>query len=516
MVFENAFIILFCVATAVAMVVRRYQMPYTVALVLAGVAIGTLGVVEAPHLTKELLFAVFLPGLLFEAAFHLDFGRFRQNEKTILSLAVPGVVAAIAITGALTTWVVQGLALDPTFTLPLGMVFGALVAATDPIAVVALFRSLSVPRRLSVLVEGESLLNDGTAIVFFTLILSYVTGEAPTTGSLVVSFLKTTIGGALIGLAVGAMASQVTKRVDEPAIEITLTVIAAYGSFVLAEQYHLSGVIATVAAGMVCGNYGRRYGMSPTTRIAVESFWEYIAFALNSMVFLLLGFDASLSALGGYWREILAAGGAVIAARFGVVYAVTGLLRGTSERVPRNWTGVLAWGGVRGALSIVLALGLPRDLPHRDQLVTMTIGVVLLSILLQGLTMAPLLRWLGLVKASEGALSFDRARADLRVSSLALQEITHLQAQHAISDDDVERLSTPYRERMVAARAEVDALQAGDAELPLMRRLQVVRHLLAFERDTASEDLRQEVIVPATHEGARARRGEPVAQVGGG
>ncbi len=500
MVFENAFIILFCVATAVAMVVRRYQMPYTVALVLAGVAIGTLGVVEAPHLTKELLFAVFLPGLLFEAAFHLDFGRFRQNEKTILSLAVPGVVAAIAITGALTTWVVQGLALDPTFTLPLGMVFGALVAATDPIAVVALFRSLSVPRRLSVLVEGESLLNDGTAIVFFTLILSYVTGEAPTTGSLVVSFLKTTIGGALIGLAVGALASQVTKRVDEPAIEITLTVIAAYGSFVLAEQYHLSGVIATVAAGMVCGNYGRRYGMSPTTRIAVESFWEYIAFALNSMVFLLLGFDASLSALGGYWREILAAGGAVIAARFGVVYAVTGLLRGTSERVPRNWTGVLAWGGVRGALSIVLALGLPRDLPHRDQLVTMTIGVVLLSILLQGLTMAPLLRWLGLVKASEGALSFDRARADLRVSSLALQEITHLQAQHAISDDDVERLSTPYRERMVAARAEVDALQAGDAELPLMRRLQVVRHLLAFERDTASEDLRQEVIVPATHE----------------
>lgn len=413
---------------------------------------------------------------------------------------MPGVVAAIGLTGALTTWVVQGLALDPTFTLQFGMVFGALVAATDPIAVVALFRSLHVPHRLSVLVEGESLLNDGTAIVFFTLILAYVTGESPTTGSLVLSFLRTTIGGAFIGLAVGALASQVTKRVDEPAIEITLTVIAAYGSFVLAEQYHLSGVIATVAAGMVCGNYGRRYGMSPTTRIAVESFWEYIAFALNSMVFLLLGFDASLSALGGYWREILAASVAVIAARIGVIYAVTGLLRRTSERVPGNWKGVLAWGGIRGALSIVLALGLPRDLPHRDQLVTMTVGVVLLSILLQGLTMASLLRWLGLVKASEGTERFDRARAELRVTALALQEIAHLQAQHGISDDDVLRLSTPYRERMAAARAEVDAMQTADSTLPQARRLQVVRHLLAFERDLASEDLRREVIVPATRE----------------
>ncbi|MGH7532434.1 MAG: cation:proton antiporter, partial [Gemmatimonadales bacterium] len=276
MEFESAFIILFCVATAVAIAVRRYQAPYTVALVLTGLGIGALGILQAPHLTRALLFAVFLPGLLFEAAFQLDAARVRENVRTILALAVPGVVAAIGLTALLTTLVVQSLHVDPTFTLTYGLIFGALVAATDPIAVVALFRSLRVPRRLSVLVEGESLLNDGTAIVLFALILSVAGGQSSTVTALALDFFKVTLGGALIGLVIGAAASQVTMRVNDPAIEITLTVIAAYGSFVVAEQLGLSGVIATVAAGMVYGNYGRRFGMSPTTRVSVESFWAYI------------------------------------------------------------------------------------------------------------------------------------------------------------------------------------------------------------------------------------------------
>ncbi|MEO7963301.1 MAG: Na+/H+ antiporter [Gemmatimonadaceae bacterium] len=497
---ESAFIVLFCVATAVAMLVRRFQVPYTVALVVTGVVMGTFRLVQAPVLTKELLFAVFLPGLLFEAAFHLHYTSFKENAKTIFSLAVPGVVAAIGLTGVLTTLMVQRLAVDTSFILPLGLVFGALVAATDPIAVVALFRSLHVPRRLSVLVEGESLLNDGTAVVFFTLILAYVTGEAPTPGALVLSFLRTTLGGALVGLAIGTVASQLTKRVDEPAIEITLTVIAAYGSFGAAEQLHLSGVIATVAAGMVCGNYGRTYGMSPTTRIAVESFWDYVAFALNSIVFLLIGFDASLPAMASYWREIVVAFAAVVIARVGVVYGVTAILRRTAEVVPRNWSGVLAWGGIRGALSIVLALGLPIDLPHRDQLVTMTVGVVLLSILLQGLSMAPFIRWLGLAASGKGSAAYDRARAELRVSALALEELEHMKSQFAISEEDAGYLATPYHERVNAARAELDALKEESRDALQVRRLQAVRHLLAFERETASNDLREEVIVHATRE----------------
>lgn len=500
MALENAFIILFCIATAVALAVRHYRVPYTVALVLTGLGLGSLHIMEAPHLTKELLFAVFLPGLLFEAAFHMDVTKVRENAKTILSLAVPGVVAAIGLTALLTSFVVRSLQVDTTFTISYGLILGALVAATDPIAVIALFRSLNVPRRLALLVEGESLLNDGTAIVFFTLILAFATGQSTTAASLITGFFATTIGGALIGVAVGALASQITKRVDEPAIEITLTVIAAYGSFVAAEHVHVSGVIATVAAGMVCGNYGRTYGMSPTTRLAVESFWEYIAFALNSIVFLLIGFDVPVASLGRYWPEILAAVVAMIVARFGVVFAVTTLLRRTAERVPPSWSSVLAWGGIRGGLSIVLALGLPRDLPHREQLVTMTVGVVLISILLQGLTMAPLLRRLGLTKNPSGEREFERERAVLRVASHAMNEIERMLARHSISERDAESLTTTYRARLQNSRARLDEMASTEPDLEMRRRYLAVRHLLALEKAVVTEDLREEAIVPDTYE----------------
>jgi CPA1 family monovalent cation:H+ antiporter len=200
-------------------------------------------------LTKELLFSVFLPGLLFEAAFHIEFRDFWRNRLTVASLAVPGVAAAVALTAVILTPVVGTLHLEQDFTLPYALVFGALIAATDPIAVVAVFRSLGVPRRLSVLLEGESLLNDGTAIVFFTLSLSLVTGVSATTGHIVTDFLKIVGFGGLIGAAVGLAASQVIKQIDDAMIEITLTTIAAYGSFVTAEHFHFSGVIAVVVAG---------------------------------------------------------------------------------------------------------------------------------------------------------------------------------------------------------------------------------------------------------------------------
>ena len=212
----------------------------------------------------------------------------------IALLAVPGVAAAVALTTVILTPVVSTLHLAAGFTWQFALVFGALIAATDPIAVVAVFRSLGVPRRLSMLLDGESLLNDGTAIVFFTLSLSLVTGASVTAGQLTMDFLKIVGFGGLIGAAVGLAVSQVIKQIDDAMIEITLTTIAAYGSFVTAEHFHYSGVIAVVVAGVLCGNYGVRKGMTPTTRIAVETFWEYVAYALNSIVFLLIGLEVHL------------------------------------------------------------------------------------------------------------------------------------------------------------------------------------------------------------------------------
>jgi CPA1 family monovalent cation:H+ antiporter len=394
---SGTYILLFSIATTVAIAVRRLRVPYTVALVVVGLVLGLLHVVEAPHLTKELLFAIILPGLLFEAAFNLDTKEVWQNRRTIGSLAVPGVIVAIGLTAAIITPIMPWLGVDPTFDWRYGLVFGAIIAATDPIAVVALFKQLHVGHRLSTLVEAESLLNDGTSVVFFTLILAFVSGAATTPASLAARFVTIVGGGAAIGVAIGYVATQVMRRLDDTLIELTLTVIAAYGSFALAESFHYSGVIATVSAGMVCGTIAWETSMTPTTQIAVESFWDYLAFALNSVVFLLIGFEVRPGTLIESWPLILVAYLGSLAARFGVVSVTATLLRPTVERMPVKWTAVLTWGGLRGALSMVLPLALPFDFPHRDQLITMTFGVVLCSLLLQGTTMSWLLRSLGIV-----------------------------------------------------------------------------------------------------------------------
>jgi CPA1 family monovalent cation:H+ antiporter len=371
---EIAFIALFTVATAVAIAARRLKIPYTVALVVAGLALGTIKAFDPPHLTKELLYAVFLPGLIFEAAFHLEFKKFWQNKIAIHALAIPGVIVALLLTALILTPAIRALHLTEGFTFEYGLIFGALIVTTDPIAVVSLFKSLGAPKRLAVLVEGESLLNDGTGVVLFTLILGIVASGSFSLGLAVFDFVRVVGMGMLVGVLFGYTISRVIQQIDDPMIEITLTTIAAYGSFVAAEYFHFSGVIATVIAGMLSGNYGARTGMSPTTRVSVEAFWEYIAFALNSIVFLLIGFEVELKALVGSWHFILLAYLATMLGRAVVVYVVSFLLKATKERMPWSWSAVMTWGGLRGGLSMVLALGLPADFPFRDLIITMIFG----------------------------------------------------------------------------------------------------------------------------------------------
>lgn len=497
---ETSFVLLFSVATAVAMAVRhlRLGIPYTVALVVVGLVLGMFDIVGVPHLTKGLLFALILPGLIFEASFNIDVKEFLQNRLAIGSLAVPGVVVAIALTAAVVTPTMAALGLDPGFDWRYGLVFGAVIAATDPIAVVGLFKRLSVPHRLSVLVEGESLLNDGTAVVFFTLIVAYVSGAVATPGALFVRFVAIVGGGALVGAVLGIAATQLTKRIDEPVIEITLTVIAAYGSFVLAEQFHFSGVIATVVAGMLCGSYGRRHGMSPTTRLAVESFWDYAAFALNSIVFLLIGFEVRFGALVRSWPEISVAYIGSFIGRLGVVLGVAALLRAADDRMPREWSAVLTWGGLRGALSMVLVLGLPPEFPHRDELITMTFGVVVVSLLAQGTSMSWLLRRLGVTHKDDRGAWLDHARGELQVVDGALEDLAQLERAHLAPADAVAALRRGYEERRTAAQQEITRFQLEQSEARNEAVVRAVRQLLVAERtrlgDAASNgSLRSEV-----------------------
>jgi len=392
---ELRLVVLFSVATAVAIATRRLAIPYTVALVLAGLALGATRIVPGAHLTKELLYAVFLPGLIFEAAYNLTMPELRANARAIFGLAVPGVIVATIATAWLL--VTSSKALAPSFSWGLALVFSSLIAATDPIAVVALFKTLGAPRRLSVLVEGESLVNDGTAAVHYAIVLSHVTGEA--TGSIASGALDLVLvcgAGGAIGALIGFAASALRRRVREPMLEIALTTLAAYGSFAVAEQAHASGIIATVVAGIVCRHRASLRTVHDDAAIAVESFWRYAAFALNSLVFLLIGLEVRISMLLAAWRPILLAFAAVTVGRALVVLLASALLSRTNERIPWRFGLVITWGGLRGALSMVLALALPVGFPQRELIVTTTFGVVLLSIVLQGTTAGSLLRRLKL------------------------------------------------------------------------------------------------------------------------
>lgn len=480
---EIRILLLFLTATAVALVTKRFRLPYTVALVLTGLGLGAINAFEPLHLTKDLLFAVFLPGLVFEAAFHIEFAEFWQNRRAVLALAIPGVGASVGLTALILTPVVGAFGLAVGFDWRYALVFAAIIAATDPIAVVSLFRSLGAPKRLGLLVESESLLNDGTAVVFFTLILAFVTGAPVTIAGMAFDFVVVVGAGAIVGAAVGLAASYVIRWVDDAMLEITVTTLAAYGSFLAAEHFHVSGVIATVVAGLICGNFGARTGMSPTTRVAVEVFWEYLAFALNSLVFLLIGFEVHLDALLAIWPAILAAFVAVTAGRGIVIVTVGALLSRTRERIPRAWWPVLTWGGLRGGLSMVLALGLPADFPNRELLVAMTFGVVILSILGQGLSMAPLLRGLGIVQVKESLVHYERARVTLQLTNAALTELDSMLAARRVTPEIADDLRRTYRERLSTAEAEIAAVALERTELAESERLRVSRHLLLAEKD---------------------------------
>ena len=498
---ETSFVLLFVVASAVAIGARRFRLPYTVALVLAGLVLGFVHLFEPPNLTKELLYAVFLPGLLFEAAFHLEFRDFWRDRTAIAALAVPGVAAAIALTAVILEPIIKTLELGQGFGWSHAIVFGALIAATDPIAVVGMFKTLGAPHRLSLLLEGESLLNDGTAIVLFSLVLDVVSGGSASATGLIWEFVRIVGGGLAVGILIGLGISQVIRQIDDPMIEITLTTLAAYGSFLAAEQFGFSGVIATVSAGMLCGNYAARTGMSPTTRIAAETFWEYIAFALNSIVFLLVGLRVHVRELIDSWAIILAAYAAVTLARAGVVFLVSSLNRANRNTAwPAPWNFVLTWGGMRGGLSMVLALALPPALAQRDLLVTVTFGVVLTSILAQGLTMGPLLRRLGIVERHEARQTYHLKRGELRMTQAALSEVERMERLHLAPPAVLRSLRQEYEKRVDEVTESVEALQLEQEDLRAEEESRARRHVLLAEKEELLNDYHRGTLTAEAYE----------------
>ena len=380
--------LLLFVSALVAMLTRRLRMPYTVGLALAGMGLYFLPTHVEMQLSKELIFNIFLPPLVFEAALYIRWPELKKNLLVIGALATVGVMLAAAVTAI-------GMHAATNWSWGSAAVFGVLIAATDPVSVIATFKEAGVHGRLRVLVEAESLLNDGTAAVAFTVALGVATAASSDLTQIGIAVVQTIGGGVLCGGIVAAALMLLAGRTTDHLVEITFTTLAAYGSFLLAEHFHLSGVLAALTAGLVVGNYGAVGSLSADGRNAVESFWEYVAFVANSLIFLLIGTRVAQEHFGVMWLPALAAIAIVTLGRAVAIYPICAVFARSSSRVDIRHQHVLFWGGLRGALALALALGLPPTFPHYNELLAATLAVVAFSIFVQALTMTPVLRKLG-------------------------------------------------------------------------------------------------------------------------
>ncbi len=390
-----AFVALLVTMPLVAFVSSRLRMPYTVALVVVGLVVSALPLRDEIEVSPGLVVTVLLPGLVFEAAYRLDGDELRRTFGGVALLAVPGVI----VTAAVVAFVLQAVT---SLSAREAFLVGAMVSATDPVAVVATMRRLSAPRRLVTLIDAESLFNDGTGILVFTIALGTF-GSQATLGDSFVAFVVGLVASVLIGAVAGLLIARMAALTNDHLIELTLTLLAAYGTYLVADLLQASGIIATVVAGVVMGTYGRRVGLSRRAQEAIDVVWEFLAFVLTAIVFLLIGISIPLATLQVAAVPIAWGVVAVLVGRAVVIY---GLLGGTASlvrrfgshmpRLPLPWLHVMNWAGLRGAVAMALALSLPADLSNRELLQGITFGIVLFTLLVQGTTAEQVLRWAGL------------------------------------------------------------------------------------------------------------------------
>lgn len=342
---------------------------------------------------SEILMGWFLPALLFAGALHVNLNDLRSYKWPIGLLATFGVLLATGFIGGL-AWLIFDL-IDWDVPLLYCLLFGALISPTDPIAVMGILKSAGAPKPLSTTIVGESLFNDGTAVVVFSILLTILlSGTTPTVGEVGWMFAEEAIGGALLGLVIGSVTILLMRGIDQYQVEVMLTIALVFGGAALAQALHVSGPIAMVVAGLTLGNYGRTHEVSEETRRYIDKFWELIDEILNTLLFALIGLELLLVPFSWLHAGVACLlGGAVLFSRLAIVAPPILALRQFGHSAPLGTIRILAWGGLRGGVSVALALSLPLG-PERDLLLTLTYIVVLVSILAQGLSIGPLVRWI--------------------------------------------------------------------------------------------------------------------------
>ena len=469
------------VVAGIVWLAGRLGVPYPVFLLLAGVGIGFVPGVPEVEIEPEVIFLVFLPPLIAAAAWAASPKELRRNAGTISVLAI-GLVGATMAGVA-----VVAHALVPELTWAGAFVLGAVVSPTDTVAAVAVFRRIGVPERIVDLVEGESLINDGTALVLYRSALAALTAGTFAAGDALLNLLVVGTGGAAFGLVLALAVRWIRRRLDDAPIEITITLLTPFLAYVVAEEVlHVSGILAVVSSGLYLG-WSSGEDFSPATRLQAYGFWSVLTFVLESLLFILIGLQlpGAVERLGEVpVVAALAVAAATIAIR--MVFAVL-----TPSRLPVRERAVVGWAGMRGAVSLAAALAVPAEASGQAAILFLTLTTIGITLIVQGLTMPLLVGWLGIEEEAGGVR--EKALARFRTTEAALARIADLSFgdQDGIPTETVERAREMYTERVRQltgdCRDGVPATSAADQAAWAKLRSQ----LLATER-AALNELRNE------------------------
>jgi CPA1 family monovalent cation:H+ antiporter len=488
-------IILLMVATVVALVSRRLRVPYVTGLVLAGLVITEL-LPRKIGLDSALILNLFLPILLFEAAINTDVSRLRSTIKPVSLLAGPGVILSAGITSTLLKY-----ALNLEWIQAL--VLGVILAITDTVSVIAVFQEVNVPSRLATIVEGESLFNDGMALVLYGLILQAHSTGAVTLQDGLQRFLVVIVGGALLGLGLGYLGKEFFARSDDPLSGMLLTVAIALGAFQAGELLKVSGVVAVVVAGLIVGNAGLSRSLSASSRVTLYSFWEYAGFGVNTFIFLLIGLEIDLATLGRQLPAVLLGVLAYQVGRALSVYPLLAILRQFDRPVPLRWQHVLFLGNIKGSLSMALALSLPTTLTGRGDLIAMVYGAVLLSLVGQGLSLPWMVKQLNLAPISSTRKQLEEWQAQLITAKAAQEELESLLNAGVLPKAVYEEMRSLYQVQVARSEKSLrdfynqreDATAVSRKDRPKFDAIR--RRLLLAEKGALNEALRTRVVSEA-------------------